>query len=63
MIEEDGEIINQTESFNKETGEVTITASAHGDLEETTFIMDGGTVSRWMEKLKQNKQSTCRTMH
>ena len=45
MIEEGGELVKQVETYNKETGEVRITASAHRDLLETTFIMQGEAVS------------------
>ena len=45
IIEEDGEIYEQVDSYNNETGEVVIDVPSHGDREPMNIVLDPNTVS------------------
>ena len=45
IIEEDGEIYEQVDSYNNETGEVVIDVPSHGDRDPINIVLDPNTVS------------------
>ena len=50
IIEEDGEIYEQVDSYNNETGEVVINVPSHGDREPVNIVLDPNTVSENISK-------------
>ena len=45
IIDEDGEIYEQVDSYNNETGEVVIEVPSHGDRDPMNIVLDPNTVS------------------
>ena len=45
IIDEDGEIYEQVDSYNNETGEVVIEVPSHGDRDPMNIVLDSNTVS------------------